>query len=150
MQMIIVAGLVLAAGACSPEAMHGGVHHVVAAASQPHGAAQAQPSGNAASGDVTVNIQGDQAAWIANPNVRAFYDLTKEKLAPSAPKLDFGDYRDKSYAIFRALGTSMGASPEGMVDHLKDIPQQMVGIVKDDPKVLESYDNFVVALMGPQ
>ena len=44
----------------------------------------------------------------------------------------------------------MGASPEGMVDHLKDIPQQMVGIVKDDPKVLDSYDNFIVALMGPQ
>lgn len=111
---------------------------------------KAQPDGNAASGDVTVNIQGDQAAWIANPNVRAFYDLTRDLLAPSAPKLDFGDYRDKSYAIFRALGTSMGASPEGMVDHLKDIPQQMVGIVKDDPKVLDNYDNFIVALMGPQ
>jgi hypothetical protein len=26
----------------------------------------------------------------------------------------------------------------------------MVGIVRDDPKVLDSYDNFVVALMGPQ
>ena len=37
-----------------------------------------------------------------------------------------------------------------MVDHLKDIPGQMVGIAKDDPKVLDSYDNFVVALMGPQ
>jgi hypothetical protein len=26
----------------------------------------------------------------------------------------------------------------------------MVGIVKDDPKVLDSYDNFLVALRGPR
>ncbi len=44
----------------------------------------------------------------------------------------------------------MGMSPDGMVDHLKDIPRQLVSIVKDDPKVLASYDNFTVALMGPQ
>jgi hypothetical protein len=36
------------------------------------------------------------------------------------------------------------------VEHLKDIPRQMVGIVKDDPKVLDSYEAFTVALMGPQ
>jgi hypothetical protein len=149
-RIFMVASVILTVGACSPEMMHGGIHHVAAPSAAPHSMSKAQPDGNAASGDVTVNIQGDQAAWIANPNVRAFYDLTRDLLAPSAPKLDFGDYRDKSYAIFRALGTSMGASPEGMVDHLKDIPQQMVGIVKDDPKVLDNYDNFIVALMGPQ
>jgi hypothetical protein len=130
--------------------MHSGIHHIAAQPAGLQGVSQAQPNGNAASGEVTINIQGDQAAWIANPNVRAFYDLTKDRLAASAPKLDFGDYRDKSYAIFRALGASMGASPEAMVDHLKDIPGQMVTIVKDDPKVLDSYDSFVVALMGPQ
>ena len=108
-----------------------------------HGSQQA-PQGE------THSLQGDQSAWINNPHMHAFFDLTKEKLATGGANLDFTVYRDASYAIFRAFGVSMGMSPEGMVDHLKDIPRQMVGIVKDDPKVLESYDNFVVALMGPQ
>lgn len=108
-----------------------------------HGAQPAAPQGE------THSLQGDQSAWINNPHMHAFFDLTKAKLGASGA-LDFEAYRDASYAIFRAFGTSMGMSPEGMVDHLKDIPRQMVGIVKDDPKVLGSYDNFVVALMGPQ
>lgn len=96
------------------------------------------------------SLQGDQSAWINNAHMRGFYDLTRETLGKSAPPLDFASYRDRSYAIFRAFGTSMGMAPEGMVDHLKDIPAQLVDIVKDDPAVLDSYDSFVVALMGPQ
>lgn len=98
----------------------------------------------------TVSLQGDQATWINNAHMRAFFDLTKVKLGKDAGPLDFEDYRDKSYAIFRTFAVSMGAKPDAMVEHLKDIPRQMVGIVKDDPKVLGSYDSFVVALMGPQ
>lgn len=96
------------------------------------------------------SLQGDQSAWINNAHMRGFYDLTRETLGRSAPPLDFASYRDRSYAIFRAFGVSMGMNPEGMVDHLKDIPGQMVQIVKDDPGVLDSYDAFIVALMGPQ
>lgn len=98
----------------------------------------------------THSLQGDQSAWINNPHMHAFFDLTKATLGAGKADVDFVAYRDASYVIFSAFGTSMGMSPEGMVDHLKDIPRQMVGIVKDDPKVLVSYDAFVVALMGPQ
>lgn len=98
----------------------------------------------------TLSLQGDQSAWINNPHMRSFFDLTKARLGKGAPTLDFADYRDKSYAIFRTFAVSMGAKPDAMVEHLKDIPHQMVGIAKDDPKVLDSYDSFVVALMGPQ
>lgn len=98
----------------------------------------------------TVQLQGDQSAWINNDHMRGFYALSKEALGNGAPPLNFDSYRETSYAIFRAFGKSMGGSPDMMVDHLKDIPGQMVGIVKDDPKVLDSYENFVVALMGPQ
>ncbi len=115
-----------------------------------HGTATPQPAQPASGGDVTVNIQGDQSPWINNDHMRAFFALSVERLGKVAPKLDLADYRDRSYVIFRALGKSMGMSPDGMVDHLKAIPGQMVDIVKDDPKVLDSYDNFIVALMGPQ
>lgn len=110
---------------------------------QEHGQAQGAQQGH------TMSLQGDTKAWSDNPHMHAFYALTKERLGKDAPALDFEKYRDDSCAIFRAFGTSMGGSPEMMVDHLKDIPRQLVGIVKDDPKVLDSYANFRVALMGP-
>ena len=140
MRMIFLVSVMLGVGGCAP-GMHGGFHHTDAqdAAGQPQ----------AASTD-KVNIQGDQSAWINNDHARAFYALSVERLGKTAPKLDFADYRDMSYAIFRELGTSMGWSAEAMVDHLKLIPQQMVDIVREDPKVLDSYDSFTVALMGPQ
>lgn len=106
--------------------------------------------GQPAQGGQTMSLQGDTRAWSDNPYMHAFYDLTKVRLGAGAATLDFAAYRDEAYAIFRTFGTSMGMSPEGMVDHLKDIPRQLVGIVKDDPKVLDSYDNFRVALMGPE
>lgn len=111
---------------------------------------QAHQQAASAQQDETHSLQGDQSAWINNAHMHSFYDLTKATLGKGTDAIDFNAYRDKSYAIFRAFGTSMGMSPDGMVDHLKDIPRQLVGIVKDDPKVLDSYDNFVVALMGPQ
>lgn len=130
---------------------------VLAAASAPGAYAQHDPHGQQAAVEAaptsqgeTVSLQGDQSAWINNAHMHGFYDLTKATLGKGAKDIDFDAYRDASYAIFRAFGTSMGMSPDGMVDHLKDIPRQLVSIVKDDPKVLDSYDNFTVAMMGPQ
>lgn len=40
--------------------------------------------------------------------------------------------------------------PDGMLEHLKDIPRQIVAIVAGDPAVLDSYENFLVALRGPR
>ena len=96
------------------------------------------------------SLQGDTSAWVNNAYMHQFYDLTVEVMGKGTASIDFDAYRDKSYAIFRAFGTSMGASPEAMLDHLKDIPRQLVGIVKDDPHVLDSYKNFTRALMGPE
>jgi hypothetical protein len=38
---------------------------------------------------------------------------------------------------------------QGMVDHLKLIPRQVVDIVKADSSVLKDYDAFWAALAGP-
>jgi hypothetical protein len=78
-----------------------------------------------------------------------FYDLTKTTLGRGTEGIDFPAYRQKSYAIFRDFAASHGWTPEVMVDHLKDIPAQMVQIVKEDPKVLDSYASFRDALFGP-
>jgi hypothetical protein len=37
-----------------------------------------------------------------------------------------------------------------MIDHLKAIPREMIAIAEADPKMLDSYENFLVALRGPR
>ncbi|MGH6966127.1 MAG: hypothetical protein ACREE0_16715, partial [Phenylobacterium sp.] len=70
--------------------------------------------------------------------------------AQGPAKVDVAGYEQKSFAIFRAFGVSRGTGAEHMQDHLKLIPRQVVGIVKEDPTVLDSYANFVAAVFGPE
>jgi hypothetical protein len=122
-----------ALGHCSASAQHG---------LQP---GAAPPQGET----ITLNAQGgDYPEWFQNPHMVEFYALSVELLR-AARRVDADAYEQRSYAIFRAFAKSLGADPDGMIDHLKAIPREMVGIVKDDPKVLDSYDNFLVALRGP-
>jgi hypothetical protein len=100
----------------------------------------------------TKSLQGageEQRAFIDNPNMHAFYDLSVATLRANPAKVDVEAYEAKSYVFFRALGVDMGVGPDAMQDHLKAIPRQVVQIVKDDPKVLDSYGAFVIALVGP-
>ncbi|HEY7799618.1 MAG TPA: hypothetical protein VIA80_12685 [Hyphomonadaceae bacterium] len=140
--------LLAAAGGCEPAMDH---FKTAAHGDSPHAAAQAHAPPGAQSGDVTVDIQGGYDEWRRSPFIRQYYELTKAAFANGADKVDFAAYREKSYAIFRAFGGAQGGK-EGeaaMLDHLKDIPRQMVDIVKGDPSVLESYDRFWIALSGP-
>jgi hypothetical protein len=70
--------------------------------------------------------------------------------AANAGRVDAAAYEQRAYAVFRTFAESLGANPDGMIDHLKAIPREMVSIVAADPKVLDSYDNFLVALRGPR
>lgn len=104
-----------------------------------------------ASGGTTKSLQGGEPrAWIEDPNMHAFYELTKATLGGSPKKVDFRAYHAKSMELFGKFGEARGGSAKGMQDHLKAIPGQMVDIVKADPHVLDSWDNFVTALSGPK
>jgi hypothetical protein len=100
----------------------------------------------------TAKMQGgdEEAAWIKDPHWHAYYDLTVAAFAAGPAKVDVAGYEQKSFEIFRDFGVSKGLKPEAMQDHLKLIPRQMVQIVKEDPAVLASYDNFVAAAFGPR
>lgn len=98
-----------------------------------------------------VNLQGnDQQSWINDPHMHAFYETSRAAFAQGPAKVDVAAFEQKSFAIFRDFGASRHMDPMAMQDHLKLIPRQVVQIVKDDPKVLDSYDNFVAATFGPQ
>ena len=115
-------------------------------------AVQAQPAGHPAPKAAdSANLQGnDEQRWINDPHMHAWFQLTRTAFAGGAAKVDVDGYEQKSFAIFRDFAPAMHMSPEGMVDHLKLIPRQVVQIVRDDPHVLDNYDNFVAATFGPR
>jgi hypothetical protein len=114
-------------------------------ASAQHGAGAPEPA------TVTLDAQGgDYPEWFQNPHMVEFYALSVEMLRASSGRVDAAAYEQRAYGIFRAFAESMGANPDGMIDHLKAIPREMVSIVAADPKVLDSYENFLVALRGPR
>lgn len=105
----------------------------------------AQPEATA-----TVNMQGnDAAAWAADPNMHRFYEAARTAFADGAANVDVSAFEATSRAIFHDFAVSRKADPAAMQDHLKAIPRQVVDIATEDPKVLDSYEAFTVALMGP-
>ncbi len=100
---------------------------------------------------ITLDAQGgDYPEWFQNPHMVEFYALSVGMLRANADRVDAAAYEEKSYEIFRAFARSLGADPDGMIDHLKAIPREMVTIVAADPAVLDSYESFLVALRGPR
>lgn len=98
----------------------------------------------------TINLQGNEAAsWMADPNMHRFYDAARAAFAGGAANVDVPAFEATSRAIFHDFALSRKADPAAMQDHLKAIPRQVVEIATEDPKVLDSYEAFTVALMGP-
>jgi hypothetical protein len=117
----------------------------------PMAAAQTHAPSAPAAGSDTAHMQGDdEQSWINDPHMRAFYQQTVLAFAQGPDKVNVADYEQKSFAIFREFGAARGVGPMKMQDHLKLIPRQVVQIVREDPHVLDSYDNFVAATFGPR
>jgi len=95
----------------------------------------------------TVDIQG-ASEWKKSPHLRAYYDLTVATFA-NGPDIDVDAYEAKSFDLFREFARANNKNEAAMLDHLKLIPRQVVGIVKEDPAVLKDYDSFWAALAGP-
>jgi uncharacterized protein YyaL (SSP411 family) len=112
-----------------------------------HGRESTHSAGSEQPQPTTVDIQGADE-WKRAPQMRAFYDETVATFA-NGTAIDVAAYEARSFAIFREFARANGASEEAMIDHLKLIPRQVVGIVKEDPSVLEDYDSFWAALAGP-
>jgi len=110
---------------------------------QPHG-----PPAEAAA-PRTADLQGDADAFMNNRYMRAFYDLSVATLGRSAKRVDVPAYEQKAFAIFRDFGVARGIGAAAMQDHLELIPRQVVQIVKDDPSVLDSFETFTAAMVGP-
>jgi hypothetical protein len=112
-------------------------------------AAAAQPAAQPSPPE-SWSAKDEQASWISDPHVHAFYDLTVQTFARGSGPVDEAAYTRKAFAIFRDFGAARGVPPEKMVDHLKLIPGQVAKMAREDPSFLKSYDAFTVFLFGPQ
>jgi hypothetical protein len=104
-----------------------------------HGQEAAQPT--------TVDIQG-AGEWKRSPHMHAYYEETVATFK-NGTDIDVDAYEARSFAIFREFARANGMNEAAMIDHLKLIPRQVVGIVKENPAVLSNYDAFWAALAGP-
>lgn len=120
------------------------------ACAQPHHGPSGHAAPPAAAGGKAVDLQGDPRGFMDNRHIRAFYALSVETLGKGTKDVDIAAYEQKSYAIFRAFGAERGPSAEGMQDHLKLIPRQVVKIVQEDPHALDTFETFTDAMVGPR
>ena len=135
----------VAIAGCSSESFHHGMHQKPSSQHPP----QAQAAGHAAASKATTySIQDDSGNWKRSPEIHAFYDTTVATFA-NGTNIDVDAYEAKSFAIFREMARANGWSEPAMIDHLKLIPRQVVGIVKENPDVLKSFDAFWIAMVGP-
>lgn len=122
----------------------------VAAQTHPHGAPQhGEQAEVAEDGSVTINLQGDASEWWSNPYNYAFYGAAVMAFANGAEEVD-AEALDKAFMLIAAdFAEYMGADPVAMQDHLKLITEQTIEIVTEDPSVLDSYEDMMLAMRGP-
>lgn len=98
----------------------------------------------------TYSARDEQQRWINDPAFHAFYQATIDAFANGPDKVDRAAYEQRSKEIFTAFATANNMPVEGILEHLKNIPGEMIGNATREPEILTSYDKFVEALMGPQ
>ena len=98
----------------------------------------------------TYSARDEQQRWINDPAFHAFYQATVDAFANGPDKVDHAAYEQRSKEIFTAFAQANGMPVEGVLEHLKRIPGEMIGNATREPEILTSYDKFIEALMGPQ
>jgi hypothetical protein len=111
--------------------------------------AQAQDSSGPPQGKAMSLREETNASPLFGPLVKAYYQLCVTELGAGADKVDPAAFEQKSYALFRSIAASKGVNPDALQAHLKDIPRQVILIVKRDPKTLDNVESFTDALVGP-
>jgi len=106
------------------------------------------PVGNG-TGTATISIRQEDAPLCESQFYRDLHELTVEIFAVGATNVKVAEYEQQVFGLVRAADEFKG-SAEAFIEHAKAIPAQLVDIIKEDPKVLDSCENLSIALVGPQ
>jgi hypothetical protein len=97
---------------------------------------------------VTKSLQGETPPELAQA-MRQLYGAITEARAKNGPdKIDVAALDQKLRELARGY-SAHGLSSREMEDHVVDITHQLLEIGKKDPKIFDSFENFAVALHGP-
>jgi len=119
-----------------------------ATASPQHGQ-DGQESSASHGGPVTISIRQTDESMCEVPMWVGFYNVTLSAFAHGAAQVEVSEFEKVVFAWIRSSEEIFGDGAEGWVEHIKDIPGQLVTIIREDPAVLDSCANFMVALVGP-
>lgn len=111
-------------------------------------AAAAQHASKQEEVEATVSMRENDFALCGQPFYDNLYALTVKIFVDGASNVSSDDYAEQVFALVRSSAEFAG-NADAFVDHIKDIPGQLVQIILEDPEVLASCANFSVALVGP-
>ena len=122
----------------------------------PPGGLGSQEGASNSEESVTFSIRQNDFDLCEDAFYVGLYDLSIEVFAVGAENVDVADYQRQIFHYIRTTdtftmgdGASTVGDREAWVDHVKDIPGQLVEIIREDPAVVDSCANFSVALVGP-
>ena len=98
---------------------------------------------------VTISMREGDNTLCNTPLWVNFYDLTLAAFTHGAAEVDVSEFEQQVFAWVRSSEEFSDGSAEAFVEHIKDIPRQLLAIIREDPAVLDSCSNFSVALIGP-
>jgi len=96
----------------------------------------------------SVSIRQNDFALCGQPFYDNLYALTVKVFADGASSVMADEYAEQVFALVRS-SEEFAVNADAFVDHIKDIPGQLVDIILEDSEVLASCANFSVALVGP-
>jgi hypothetical protein len=97
---------------------------------------------------VTLSIRQNDFALCTDPFYVGIYNLTVTVFAVGAENVDLANYQQQLFNFIRTSDTFSEEDREAFVEHVADIPRQLVEIIREDATVLDSCSNFSVALVG--
>ncbi|MSR10913.1 MAG: hypothetical protein EXR84_03835 [Gammaproteobacteria bacterium] len=98
---------------------------------------------------VTVSIRQEDFDLCTQEFYVGIYELAKEVFANGADNVTAEYFQERTFAYFRSREYFSAEAAEGWVEHAKDIPGQLLTIIREDPAVLDTCANFSIALVGP-
>lgn len=123
----IAALMIMLVASCSEIPFHGGAHE---------------------QGPATFSLRQNDFALCGQEFYDDVYALTVDVFAGGAANVNLDDYTAQVNALVHSSKEFEGSADE-FVEHIKDIPGQLLEIISEDPTVLDSCANFSVALVGP-
>jgi len=112
------------------------------------GAAQAQAHG-APQGDTTVNVQGPQGPFADQKVMMPFYELLRDA-HNQGDKADLDAVETKVKAMLPAAFNGGQPVSKAMEDHVLGVAHQALALGVSNPKMFDSYEAFMAAMLGPQ